>query len=513
MIEESGILRGDEFLTTQALNERRMRAASALNSIGVSPGDRVAVLLRNDHAFFEAAGAAGLIGAAPVPLNWHGKPDETLYILGDCRAKVLIVHADLVRPLQGQLPEALEVRVVATPTDIGDIYGISGEARSVPEGMTEWSSWIESFEPWTQAPVPAPAAMLYTSGTTGRPKGVVRAPRIEAPGQPSAYALEVAKLSGFQPGVRAVVTGPMYHSGPMAWAMGWVRVNGFILLQPRFDAEDLLRLIAEHKISHLMVVPIMLTRLLKLPEEVRRRYDVSSLRHVTHGAAPCPRHIKEQMIDWWGPVIYEQYGSSESGLVTGATSEEWLAHPGTVGKALAGVEVRVLDDDGHDVANGETGEIYTRVADMPDFTYEGRPEARKEIDRDGFITSGDVGYLDPDGFLHLCDRKKDMVISGGVNIYPAEVEDCLLMLRGVRDAAVFGIPDDEYGESLAAALELDGTTAVTADDVRAHVRANLAGYKVPRLVEFHTEIPRLESGKILKRKLREQHWAGTGRTI
>jgi long-chain acyl-CoA synthetase len=260
-------------------------------------------------------------------------------------------------------------------------------------------------------------------------------------------------------------------------------------------------------------VPIMFTRLLKLPAEVRQRYDVSSLRHVTHGAAPCPRHVKEQMIAWWGPIIYEQYGSLEIGLVTGTTSEEWLSHPGTVGRALPGVELKILDDDGNEVPIGQTGEVYSRVADQPDFTYEGRPEARTEVVRDGFVTAGDVGYLDVDGFLYLCDRKKDMVISGGVNIYPAEIEECLLTLPGVRDVAVFGIPDDEYGESLAAAVELDGLTPVSAEDVRAHVRANLAGFKTPRVVEFLEEIPRLDSGKILKRKLREGYWAETGRTI
>ncbi len=329
----------------------------------------------------------------------------------------------------------------------------------------------------------------------------------------SAYYAQTAKFSGFEPGLRAVVTGPMYHGAPMAWAMGWTRMKGFVVLEARFDPEDLLRLIAKHRITHLLLVPIMFTRLLKLPDEVRARYDVSSLRHVTHGAAPCPRHIKEQMIAWWGPIIYEQYGSLEIGLVTGATSEQWLAHPGTVGKPLTGVELRILDDEGDEVPSGEKGEVYARIADQPDFVYEGRPEARAEIDRGGFVTAGDVGYLDADGFLHLCDRKKDMVISGGVNIFPAEIEECLLTLPGVRDVAVFGIPDEEYGEALAAAVELDGVTQVTADDVRAHVRANLAAFKAPRLVEFLDEIPRLDSGKILKRKLREVHWAGTGRTI
>lgn len=513
MIEEAGFLRGDEFVTSEALSERSKRAATALRSIGVNAGDAVALLLRNDHPFFEVTFAAGMIGASPVPVNWHGKLDEILYIIKHCCAKVLVAHADLVWPLLGALPAGLEVRVVATPPDIGQTYGIPKEAWAVPQGMIEWSQWIERFVPLADAPLLAPAAIMYTSGTTGKPKGVRRRTLTDASREQSAYYGGLAKACGFEPGTRAVATGPLYHGAPFAWAMGWARTNGLVVLQPRFDAEDLLRIIAEQRITHLLLVPIMFTRLLKLPVEVRQRYDVSSLRYVSHGAAPCPRHIKLQMIDYWGPIIYELYGSLEIGLVTGATSEEWLAHPGTVGKPLIGVDIKILDDAGTEVPTGRTGEIYTRIADQPEFTYEGRPEARANIDRDGFITAGDIGYVDADGFLYLCDRKKDMVISGGVNIYPAEIEECLLTLAGVRDIAVFGIPDDEYGESLAAAVELDGSIPLSADDIRAHVRANLAAFKTPRVVEFHDKLPREDSGKVFKRKLREIHWANTGRTI
>ncbi len=513
MIEEPGILRGEEFIPIEALNERSKRAATALRSIGVGSGDRVALLLRNDLALFEAVFATGMIGVAPVPLNWHGKPEETLAVLKDCGAKVLVAHADLVRPLLNFLPPDLDVRIVATPPDIGDTYRIPKETRAIPEGMIAWSEWINEFDAWADGPATPPSAMMYTSGTTGKPKGVRRPALSDATRTQSAYYSGVAAISGFEPGPRAIVTGPMYHGAPFAWAMGWARLNGFIVLQARFDAEDLLRIIDEQRITHLLLVPIMFTRLLKLPAEVRQRYDVTSLRHVTHGAAPCPRHMKQQMIEWWGPVIYEQYGSLETGLVTGANSEEWLAHPGTVGKPLPGVELKIFDDDRHEVPTGLTGEVYSRIADMPDFAYEDRSEAQVESDRSGFITAGDIGYVDADGFLYLCDRKKDMVISGGVNIYPAEIEECLLTLRGVRDAAVFGIPDEEYGESLAAAVELDGSIALSAEDVRSHVRANLAAFKTPRLIEFYEEIPRLDSGKILKRKLREVHWAKAGRTI
>ena len=509
LIDEVGILRGDELLTTEALTERTLRAATALRSVGVGPGDTVALLLRNDHPYFEAAFAAGVVGAAPVPVNWHGRADEVLYVLDDCRAKVLVAHADLVAPLIGALPAGLEVRIVPTPPDVGEVYGIPRESWAVPTGSVEWSTWIEGFDTWAEAPLTAPAAMTYTSGTTGRPKGVRR----QAIGEISPYVLHLARVMGTEPGLRAVVTGPMYHSAPYAWALSWARMDGLVVLQPRFDAEDLLRLVQEERITHLLLVPIMFSRLLQLPVSVREAYDVSSLRYVSHGAAPCPRHVKHQMIETWGPIIHELYGSTESGIITSATSEEWLAHPGTVGKALTGVELRIVGDDGELVPDGETGEIFSRITGYPDFTYEGRPDARAEIERDGFVTSGDVGYLDDDGFLYLCDRRKDMVISGGVNIYPIEIEECILTLPGVRDVAVFGIPDDEFGEALAAAVELNPGATVSADDLRAHVRASLAAFKAPRVVEFHPELPREDSGKVFKRRLRDVHWADTGRAI
>jgi len=508
VIDEPGILRGDEFVSSHDLDVRSKRAASALASLGVTRGDSVALLMRNDIPFFEAMAGANILGVSAAPVNWHLKPEEVADIVLDARAKVLVGHADLVRPLLDLLPPHVAVRVVPTPADIGDAYRIPSDQREVPEGATEWNGWIAGFEPRTDPPEPAPSAMLYTSGTTGKPKGVRRDPVT----RPTRYHTELAKFCGFRPGVRAVVTGPMYHGAPLNWANGWVRSKGFVVLAPKFDPEGLLATIEKYRITHLMLVPIMFNRLLQLPEEVRNRYDVSSLQHVTQGAAPCPRHVKRAMIDWWGPVFYEMYGSLEIGLVTGADSAEWLAHEGTVGKPLPGVELRILDDEGNEVPPGVPGEIYTRIAEQPDFEYTNNPEDRRRIERDGFLTAGDVGYVDEDGFLYLNDRKKDMIISGGVNIYPPQIEECLLTMPGVRDVAVFGIPDDEYGESVAAAVELDGTTPVTADEVRAYVRARMASYNAPKVVEFR-EIPRLESGKILKRQLREPYWRGVGRTI
>jgi long-chain acyl-CoA synthetase len=252
---------------------------------------------------------------------------------------------------------------------------------------------------------------------------------------------------------------------------------------------------------------------LKLPEEVRRKYDTSSLRHVIHAAAPCPADVKRAMIEWWGPVIYEYYGSTESSALTFANSEDALNKPGTVGKVLDGVELRFLGDNGNALPQGEIGEIYSRVKGNPDFTYHNKPEKRAEIERDGFITSGDVGYIDADGYVFICDRKRDMVISGGVNIYPAEIEAALHAVAGVHDCAVFGIPDEEFGEALMAVVEPQAGITLDAASIRAQLKASLADYKVPKRVEIQSQLPREDSGKIFKRRLRDPYWEQAGRRI
>jgi long-chain acyl-CoA synthetase len=261
------------------------------------------------------------------------------------------------------------------------------------------------------------------------------------------------------------------------------------------------------------MVPTMFVRLLKLPDTVKKKYDLSSLKFVVHAAAPCPVHVKQAMIEWWGPVIYEYYGGTETGAVVFCNSAEWLAHPGTVGKAVEGAQVRVLGENGEELSQGATGEIVCRTHTIPDFTYHGDDEKRRKAEKAGLISLGDVGYLDADGFLYLCDRAKDMIISGGVNIYPAEIEAELHKMPGVGDCAVFGIPDDEFGEQVCAVVQkLPGAT-ISESDVRAFLRERIAGYKVPKRVEFRTDLPREDSGKIFKRKLREPFWEGAGRAI
>jgi long-chain acyl-CoA synthetase len=355
--------------------------------------------------------------------------------------------------------------------------------------------------------------MIYTSGTTGRPKGVQRAPA-DAEFQASmARVIQAGFGISAHGDFTALMTGPMYHSAPNSYGLTAVRNGARVVLQPRFDAEDLLATIERERISHMHVVPTMFVRLLRLPEEVRRRYDVSSLEFVVHGAAPCPPAVKRAMIDWWGPVINEYYGSTETSLITVQTSEEALARPGSVGRPMPGATVRIYDDEGRVLPTGEVGEIYMRHSLVVDFTYRGRDDARAEVERDGLITCGDVGYLDEDGYLYLCDRKRDMVISGGVNIYPAEIEAALLQMPEVRDCAVFGIPHEEFGETLCAYVEPQAGASPSPEEIRIYLASHISDYKIPRLIELRPSLPREDTGKIFKRKLREPYWRDAGRHI
>jgi long-chain acyl-CoA synthetase len=507
------ILSGKRELGQKQLLANAARAATGFDALGVRENDAIAFVLRNDFAFFEAAMGAGLIGAYAVPVNWHFTAEEAGYIISDCRAKAVIVHADLLPRIVPGIPPTVPVLVVPTPPEISAAYGIPAPTGVVPPGRSDWNAWLRGHEPWSAPPKAMRTNILYTSGTTGRPKGVRREPA--TPEMQQAYARMVATIFDIRPGarMRTVITGPVYHSAPNVYALFAARDGGFVVLQPRFDAEELLALIERHRITHLHMVPTMFVRLLKLPEAVRGKYDLSSLKFVAHAAAPCPPAVKRQMIEWWGPVINEYYGATESGGAVFHTAAEALAKPGTVGRPIEGAVVKILDPMGRELGPNEIGEIYLRLLGIADFTYHGQDEKRREIERDGLITIGDVGYLDEDGYLFLCDRVRDMVISGGVNIYPAEIEAVLVAMRGVRDCAVFGIPDEEYGEALCAHIEPEDGARLSVDDVRRFLAAHIANYKVPGIIEFHRNLPREDSGKIFKRKLRAPYWEKAGRQI
>jgi len=507
------VISGARETSRDAIMERAGRAASGFAALGIAAGDAIAVVLRNDFPFFEVSYAAQRLGAYCVPVNWHGKTPEIAYVLQDCGAKVVVAHSDLLPQVALAVPEGVPLLVVPTPLEIADAYGISGDQCRVPAGASAWNEWLVGLTPMPEGVAAAFSSMIYTSGTTGHPKGVRRLNL--GPEFGETVARVSREVLGFFPGrsIRTVITGPVYHSVPNFYSLRAVREGALVILQPRFDAEELLRLIEQYRITHLHTVPTMFVRLLRLPEAVRQRYDLSSLEWVAHGAAPCPTYVKRAMIEWWGPIITEYYGGTESGFVTFHTAEEALRKPGTVGQPLTGARIRVYGDDGQELPPGEVGEIYVRLQGVGDFTYHGMPDKRREIEHDGLISIGDVGYLDEDGYLFLCDRKRDMVISGGVNIYPAEIETALLAQPEVRDCAVFGIPDEEFGEALCAYVELEPGAVLDEAEIRAFLRGRLADFKVPRVIRFETDLPREDSGKIVKRKLREPYWAGIGRQI
>jgi long-chain acyl-CoA synthetase len=479
--------------------ERRMlQSAAALRAQGVGDGDVVALLLRNCPEAIELMMAVRHLGAQWCPVNWHFKRDEVQYVLHNSGARLLIADAALLAALPGL--DAGTARVWA-------VRGDGLDATGVPA----WNTLRDATPPLV-GPAAAPrGAMFYTSGTTGQPKGIVRHPFTP---QQAAANIAMRRLAyGSAPGMRALLNAPWYHSAPNSYALGVAQDDGMLFIEERFDAERTLQLIHEQRLTHAYLVPTMYVRLLALPAAVRARYDTSSMRFVSSTGSPCAPDVKRAMIDWWGPVIHECYGASELGYMTLLTSEQALRKPGSAGLPLPGVVLKILDEEGVEQPTGSAGLIYIHQAATPDFSYAGNADARAKMERKGLKTMGDVGYIDDDGFLFIVDRLADMVISGGVNIYPVEIEHVLQAMPGVADCAVFGIPDDEFGETLAAAVQPVLGAALTAESVRAWLRERLGGYKVPKVVTLHDSLPREDTGKIFKRKLRDPYWAGRARRV
>ena len=477
------------------------RAAGGLEALGVREGDVVCLLLRNHPAFLQAQLAARRLGAYACPINWHFKAEEAGWILRDSGAKALVGESDLLRQVDEGIPEG--VRVI----DAGELRG---------DGSPQWRAWLAAQRPYAGPERIARASMPYTSGTTGRPKGVRRT----APGAADAAAAAARLLErnvrlvyGLEPGVRALVSAPLYHSAPNMYALQALLQGAELFLEPRFDPEGTLARTAGARIQRAYLVPTMFARMLKLPEAVRRRYDVSSIEFVIIMGSTCAPELKRAMIDWWGPVIHESYAASELGLVTFIRAEEALRKPGSAGRPIDGVRLRILDAEGRELPPRTPGLVYARQAGYADFTYNNNDAARRALERDGLWTLGDVGWVDEDGYLYLSDRAVDMIISGGVNIYPAEIESALIAMPGVADCAVFGVPDAEFGEAVAAAVQPQPGAALTEDAVKAWLAARIANYKVPRLVAFHDALPREDSGKLFKRRLRAPYWEGAGRAI
>lgn len=511
MTQKGGLISGARHRLHETVDEYALRAATGLRALGVQPGDAIALLLRNDFAFFEATFAAQSAGVYAVPINWHLAPAEVGYILEDCEAKVIVAHADLLRHVAERIPEDVTVLCVPTPPEIADAYGLDASETEALPGIAAWEDWLGGFDPLAETYPQVTETMMYTSGTTGLPKGVRRA--MQPPDAAARLAAMRDAVYDVKPGIRALMTGPLYHAAPNSFGLRAAKVADALVLMPRFDALECLRLIAAERITTTFMVPTMFVRLLKLPEQVRSEYDLSSLNYIMHAAAPCPSEIKRRMIDWLGPIVNEFYGGTEGGYWAISTSADWLAKPGTVGRPPEGVTLKALDENGRETPTGTPGVLYGKLDCFPDFTYNKRDEARREIGRGDLITIGDIGYFDEDGFVFICDRAKDMVVSGGANIYPAEIEAELSHMAGIADSAVFGIPDEEFGEKLMAVVQPQPGAALSEDAVMDHLRRHLAGFKVPRVIEFRDTLPRGDDGKIYKRRLRDPYWEGHERRV
>lgn len=489
------VVHGNETRRLEELAQRASRAAHGISLLGVAEGDSIAMLMQNSIASLEVMLAADISGAYLVAINWHLTDRELQYLLSDSGAKLIICDSGFTDRLARLAPHINRI--------------VTGKTTAQNDS---WEGLIRRHPPLASPAFLHRSNIVYTSGTTGTPKGVVRSPVTD---EQRAGQISIARtVYGIgDDGFRTVICGPLYHGAPNFIATYALANGGFIVLVDRFDPEQLLRQIEEHKITHIHLVPTMMVRLLSLPKSVRQKYDLSSLRFICHAAAPCPPAIKAQMIEWLGLIVHEYYGGTETGPAVFCRAHDALTHPGSVGRPLPGVEIEVLDKHGVRLPTGSQGEIYISNPLFPDFTYRNRHEDRLAIERNGKVTVGDIGYVDEDGFLYLCDRAKDLYISGGVNIYSIEIENEILGLDGVQDCAVFGVPDDDLGEvGCALIVPLPGLTLVP-DLIREQLRETLAGFKIPRRIEIRSSLPREDSGKLFKRRLREPYWQGSGRTI
>lgn len=505
---------GGETLSREAFRTRAGRVATALLNEGLREGDSVALLLRNDLTFLEVEQAAAITGIHAVPLNWHNAPEETRYVLEDCAAKVVVAHSDLYHVAGANaFPPNVTVVVLPTPAALCDAFDIGPSSVAQPQNTVDYRAWRDACEPMINDKPPMPSSVIYTSGTTGHPKGVVRNPRTTEQAKASRVALmQIYGLAG-EAQVRTAVIGPHYHAAPTVHANFCYSFGADIFVVARFDAEQLLALIERERITHLNMVPIMFSRMLKLPKEVREAYDLSSLRYISHAAAPCPPDVKRAMVEWLGPIVNEFYGSTEMGNITLCTSQEWLERPGTVGRKLEGAGLQIVDDLGNEVPPNTIGTVLGRAPGLTDFVYRNREDKSAASFMNGLIVPGDAGYVDDEGYLFICDRNKDMIISGGVNIYPAEIEAVLHGMEEIADCAVFGIPDEEFGKSVCAHIQLRDGQRPDAAAIQSRMREKLAGYKVPRTIVFADTLPREDTGKVKKFQLRTPYWEASGRRI
>ncbi|OUS14811.1 acyl-CoA synthetase [Gammaproteobacteria bacterium 50_400_T64] len=491
--------------TYRQLNERSNQLAQLMWARGLRPGDHIAIFMENNLRYFEVMWAALRSGLYLTTVNQYLTDEEAGYIVDNCGADVLIASkrlSDVAGKLKAFAPNCRHWLMVDGTVD----------------GYEAYEDAIASQPTNNLDAEPAGQFMLYSSGTTGRPKGIFR------PMLSRGIADEVGPIGTIQQKVWGVdkdaiylSPAPLYHSAPLAFCHGILANGGTVVMMPKFKEVDALEALDKYKVTHSQWVPTMFTRILKMPAEQREGYDFSAHRVAIHAAAPCPDGIKQQMLDWWGPIIHEYYGGSELNGLTHSGPQDWINHPGTVGKPIFGI-LHICDDDGKELPANEAGLIYFEMPEIP-FVYHGEEDKTKEAQHPqhpNWTALGDVGYMDEDGFLFLTDRATFMIISGGVNIYPQEIEDAIIMHEKVADVAVIGVPNEEMGEEVKAVVETP--KGITGDDalageILAYAREHIAHYKCPKSVDFIDQLPRLPTGKLYKRILKDKYWGKTDSRI
>jgi long-chain acyl-CoA synthetase len=479
-------------LTYGELDLRSRKLARHLSAQGIAKGDHIAVMMENCADYFMVCWAAQRLGLVYTPINWHLAANESAYIIENCGAKALIVSEN-TRTIVQSMGDTLQGVAVTLTT--GTPFGRFKNIDRIIEGAPDEPD-VGQYEG---------SIMFYSSGTTGRPKGISHKVDEIAWGQLTPLAAYMRYAYGMGRETVYLVPAPLYHAAALAWSMLVLRAGGAVVVMEKFDALEALRLIEAHQVTHAQFVPTMFVRMLRLAEQERRKHDLSSLKLVIHAAAPCAPQVKQQMIEWLGPIVHEYYAGSEGNGLTAADSATWSAHPGTVGKPVFG-QVHIVGEDGRVLPPGEDGVVY--FSGGADFEYYKDPEKTASAHHAaGWSTLGDIGHLDEEGYLYLSDRRTDLIISGGVNIYPKEIEDALIQHPAVQDVAVIGVPNSEFGQEVKAVVELHrgiADSSELADEMIAFCRARIAAYKCPKSVDFAT-LPRLPNGKMLKREVRERY--------